>query len=217
MTKAAEGAHVVVSVQQLWMLLILLIPLCVAGCATLMAEGIARTINDPGPTVTVAMVPIGPPSADSGRDYQQTVADSSRCTKNAQVGAGHRIGSQATRAKLATELYVVCMVGQGYRCVDRSEHKVCAGAWGHPTATREQLLKDAEECRKAVFWTLGLASTVHARYLECMSSKGYHADRGEPTSGNPPPASTPDDQRQELTTEPPNDQPRELITEPPVR
>jgi hypothetical protein len=179
-TKAAEGADVVISVRQLWLLLILPILLGLAGCAPLMADVIARTINDPGPTVTVAMVPIGPLSADSGRGDQQTVADSSRCAQNAQVRAGHRIGSQATRATLATELYVGCMVGAGYRCVDRSEHPVCAGAWGHPTATRAELLQDAGECRKAVFWTLGLASTVHARYLECMSSKGYHADRTEP-------------------------------------
>jgi hypothetical protein len=72
-----------------------------------------------------------------------------------------------------------CMAGHGYRCANRSEHEACAGAWRHPTATREQFLKDAGECRKAASWTLGLASTVQARYLECMSSKGYRPDVGE--------------------------------------
>lgn len=174
-----------VGVRQL-RILILLIPLCLTGCATLMAEGIARTVNDPGPTVTVAMVPLGPPS--TVLDYQQTLADSSRCAGNARVSAGHRIGSQATRAKLASGLYVLCMAGHGYRCAVRSEHKACEAAWTHPTAARSQFLQDARECQPG-FWTLGLASTIRARYLECMTSKGYRAD-----------VATAADQQQELIT-----------------
>ncbi len=197
----------IVTIGRPWMfLLILVTPVGLAGCTLIAKEvmtGIAHAANDPGPTATVRMVPLGPRSAVAlAQAEQQTSADRSRCAEGARWRAVDRIGSQATRAKLATETYVVCMVGQGYRCADRSEHKTCAGAWGHPTATREQLLKDAGECRRAVFWILGLASTVHARYLECMTSKGYHADLGEPTGE---------------TNSPPSNEEHELIKEPPVR
>jgi hypothetical protein len=188
-----------VRIGRLWILiLIVLMSVGLAGCATLAAEGIARTLNDPGPTVTVPMIPLGPPSAPLGLVEQQTQADSSRCAGDARVSAGHQIRSQAARAKLATELYVLCMAGQGYRCAVRSEHKACEAAWTHPTAARGQWLQDSGECRRAVFWTWGLASTVRARYLECMTSKGYRADVGEPTGRDLPPPSTPSDQQQEL-------------------
>ena len=185
----------IVRIGRLWILILIgLMSVGLTGCATLAAEGIARTLNDPGPTVTVPMVPLGVPSAAA---EQQTQAESSRCAQAARVSAGHRIGSQATRAKLATDLYVLCMVGRGYRCAARSDHPACETAWTHRTATREQWLQDAGECQGAAFWNWR-PSTVRAQYLECMTSKGYRADLGEPTGETSSSPSTPSDQQQEL-------------------
>ena len=39
-------------------LILVLIAVGVPGCALLAAEVVARTVNDPGPTATVAMVPL---------------------------------------------------------------------------------------------------------------------------------------------------------------
>jgi hypothetical protein len=156
--------------------ILVLIAVGLSGCASLTAEVIARTVNDPGPTATVAMVPLGPPSVAELVQHSKT--NSSRCAENARVSAGHRIGSQATRAKLATERYVLCMAAQGYRCANRSEHKACEAAWTHATATREQWAQDSGDCVRAGFWVF-LASTRHSRYIDCMASKGYRADVGE--------------------------------------
>src|SRR5262245_63522770 len=96
------------------LVLLALMPASLAGCATLISEGIARTVNDPGPPATIPMIPFGPRSVAALRIVQeQTDADSARCEEGARVSAGHRIGSQATRSELATERYVVCMVKIG--------------------------------------------------------------------------------------------------------
>lgn len=163
-------------------LILVLIAVGLSGCASLTAEVIARTVNDPGPTATVAMVPLGPPSA--AEPVQQSEANSSRCADNARVSAGHRIAGQAARAALATERYVLCMAAQGYRCANRSEHKACEAAWTHPTATREQWAGDSRDCVRAGLWVV-LASTRHSRYIECMTSKGYRADVGEADQTRP--------------------------------
>lgn len=163
-----------------------------AGCASLMAEAIARTVNDPGPTETVAMIPFGPPSDTPELVHQQTRLDSERCAESARVMAGHRIGSHAFRARLATEVYVLCMVRRGYRCEHRAAHETCGQAWTHPTATRAQLFRDGGECLRGVFFVF-LASTRHARWVECMHSKGYRADVGESSDAATPakPSRTP--------------------------
>jgi hypothetical protein len=169
------------------LVLLALTPAGLAGCATLISEGIARTVNDPGPTSTISMIPLGPRSvAALGMVEEQTEADSSRCAEGARVSAGRQIGSQAARSELATERYVMCMARQGYRCENPSAHKACETAWAHPTANRQQLRQDSAECRKAVFFVV-LASTRHSRYIECMTAKGYRSDVAEPAGETPAP------------------------------
>ena len=133
----------------------------------------ARPVGDPGPVATVAMIPLGPPA----HAVEQHQADSFRCEVHARMG-GRKQGievSKATKAKQATERYVLCMAGYGYRCADHSENKTCTAAWTHPTATREQFLQDAREC----FHLPGLPGTNQSRYLKCMRSRGYRADVGD--------------------------------------
>jgi hypothetical protein len=142
----------------------------------------ARPVGDPGPTATVAMVPLGGSPVES---VEQSRADSVRCEIEARSSATGMDISEATTAKLATARYVRCMAAQGYRCANRAEHKACAAAWTHPTATRRQLLQDAWECKRPWRTTFALGSTLWARYLECMSSNGYRPDVGE--SGEPRP------------------------------
>jgi hypothetical protein len=139
----------------------------------------ARPVGDPGPTATVAMVPLGGSAAES---VEQSRTDSIRCEIDARSG-GVDI-SDATLAELATERYVRCMAAQGYRCANRADHQACAAAWTHPTATRTELLQDAWECKRSWRTTFALASTLWARYLECLRSKGYRPDVGEPRNLN---------------------------------
>lgn len=113
----------------------------------------ARPVGDPGPIATVVMIPLGGSPAEP---MEQTQTDSYRCEKDARIGIPDI--SKATLAKLATERYVQCMTGQGYRCADRSEHKACEAAWTHPTATRELLLQDSWECRGVFRTTIALAA-----------------------------------------------------------
>jgi hypothetical protein len=136
-------------------------------------EILARPDGDPGPIATVAMIPLGGSPAEQ---VWQTQVHIARCEIDAR---GTMDISKAPFAKLATERYVLCMTGRGYRCADRSEHKACANAWIHPTATRRQLLQDSWECREVFRTTIALANTLWARYRECMRSRGYRADVGE--------------------------------------
>ncbi|MGH7303958.1 MAG: hypothetical protein ACRELZ_11740 [Candidatus Rokuibacteriota bacterium] len=169
------------------LVLLALAPAGLAGCATLISEGIARTVNDPGPPATIPMIPLGPRSvAALGMVKEQTEADSSRCEEGARVSAGRQIGSQATRSELAAERYIVCMARQGYRCENPSAHKACETAWAHSTANRQQWRQDSAECLQAVFFVV-LASTRHARFVECMMGKGYRADVAEHAGESPAP------------------------------
>lgn len=193
-----------------WVLIpILLVPVGLAGCALHVLGGVAQVLvdaanaaaNDPGPTATVAMVPLGPSSAAALEVVdRQTQTDSSRCARNARSDAARGARNRSQAIELATKRYVLCMVDNGYRCVTRSDHMLCEIAWNHPTAVRAQWLEDKRMCYRAAFSIWIHRDTIRSRYLECMTSKGYRADVGEPSSGDAPLATaTPaDPRRQEL-------------------
>jgi hypothetical protein len=138
----------------------------------------ARAVDDPGPIITVAMIPLGGSPAEPVKPRQ---TDSFNCEVHARLTTTGAVVdvSKASLVTAATERYVLCMTGRGYRCADNSKHKACGNAWAHPTATREQWLEDLQECKRHYWTTFALASTLWARYLECMRSKGYRPDVGE--------------------------------------
>jgi hypothetical protein len=129
----------------------------------------ARPVDDPGPTATVAMIPLGGSTAES---VEQSQANRESCEVAARMDrtSAWSAATKFPRRGRHTDLYVVCMVGNGYRCADHSEHPLCAAAWIHPTATRTQWIQDSGECRLVI---------LRKSYLDCMAAKGYRPDVGE--------------------------------------
>lgn len=67
------------------LILIVLMPVGLTGCATMIAGAVARTVNDPGPT-TVPMVPLGPRSVAAPSDH----GSASSPSEPAEGLQGHR-------------------------------------------------------------------------------------------------------------------------------
>lgn len=184
--------HMIVRIGRFGILIpIVLMAVGLAGCVHLAVDGIlhAGAANLDDPAATLPMVPLGPSSAAAvGLEKQRTQLSSSRkCSWIARYQDVNHFGNRR-----APEFYVQCMAQRGYRCADRSQHKACEAAWTHPTATREQWREDTAECLRSVFFVV-LASTRHARAVECMKSKGYRPDVGEPIGETSAPPSTPSD------------------------